>query len=241
MARTVDTAAHALRREEFLDAAQRLLETKGYERMSVQDVLAETGASKGAFYHYFASKQALLEAVVTRIVENVAAHLAPVAEADERPAVERLRRFFAALGGWKTGRRDLIVAVMRVWHSDANAVARRRLRAATKDVVAPLLAGVVASGIEERVFAPADPERLSRALVSLVQGLEDELSDLFFAVESGAADLAEVRSTVAAYTTAMERTVGAPEGSLELVDDKTLRAWFGPRRATATRKAGGNR
>ena len=32
MARTVNEAAHALRRDEFLDVAQRLLETKGYEQ-----------------------------------------------------------------------------------------------------------------------------------------------------------------------------------------------------------------
>ena len=55
--------AHAVRRDEFVDAAQRLIQSPGYEQMSVQDVLDELGASKGAFYHYFDSKEALLEAV----------------------------------------------------------------------------------------------------------------------------------------------------------------------------------
>ena len=43
MARTVDTEAHAVRREAFVDAAQRLMQAKGYEQMSVQDVLDEVG------------------------------------------------------------------------------------------------------------------------------------------------------------------------------------------------------
>ena len=64
MARTVDTGAHAVRREAFVDTAQRLMQAKGYEQMSVQDVLDELDASRGAFYHYFDSKAALLEAVV---------------------------------------------------------------------------------------------------------------------------------------------------------------------------------
>jgi AcrR family transcriptional regulator len=53
---------HRQRRDTFLDAAQRLVQTKGYERMTVQDVLDDVGTSKGAFYHYSDSKQALLEA-----------------------------------------------------------------------------------------------------------------------------------------------------------------------------------
>jgi AcrR family transcriptional regulator len=72
VARTVDQVAHALRRDEFLDVAQRLLETKGYEQVSIQDVLREVGTSKGAFYHYFSSKQALLDAVVQRVAEAIA-------------------------------------------------------------------------------------------------------------------------------------------------------------------------
>ena len=61
MARTLDPAAHAVKRDTFLDAAQRLIKTKGYEALSVQDVLAAVGTSKGAFYHYFDSKAALLD------------------------------------------------------------------------------------------------------------------------------------------------------------------------------------
>ena len=70
MARTLNPAAHAVRRDAFVDAAQRLIQAKGYEEMSIQDVLDELGASRGAFYHYFDSKAALLEAVVERMVDD---------------------------------------------------------------------------------------------------------------------------------------------------------------------------
>ena len=47
--------------------------------MSVQDVLDEVDASRGAFYHYFDSKVALLDAVVERIVDQATAEIEPVA------------------------------------------------------------------------------------------------------------------------------------------------------------------
>ena len=48
MARTVNVAVHAVRREAFVEAAQRLMQTKGYEQMSIQDLLDELDASRGA-------------------------------------------------------------------------------------------------------------------------------------------------------------------------------------------------
>jgi TetR/AcrR family transcriptional regulator, transcriptional repressor for nem operon len=56
-----------VRRTEILDVAQRLLVTRGYEEMGVQDILDELQISKGAFYHYFDSKLALLAAVIDRM------------------------------------------------------------------------------------------------------------------------------------------------------------------------------
>jgi len=38
--------------------------TTGFEQMSVQDILDELKISKGAFYHYFDSKLALLDGLV---------------------------------------------------------------------------------------------------------------------------------------------------------------------------------
>jgi len=52
MARTDKAvAAQAIRREAFVDAGLRLIQVKGYDQMSVQDVLDELDLSKGAFYH----------------------------------------------------------------------------------------------------------------------------------------------------------------------------------------------
>ena len=49
MARTLDPVAHAVRRDAFLDAAEALIRAKGYDEMSIQDVLDAVGASRGAF------------------------------------------------------------------------------------------------------------------------------------------------------------------------------------------------
>lgn len=198
--------------------------------MSIQDVLTEAGASKGSLYHYFGSKQALLEAVVERLADRTAAVLAPVASDSSLAALDKLQRFFAALASWKLERRELLVALLRVWYSDDNAVVRQKLRHGIADRIAPVLALIVDRGREEGVFTAAYPDQAGRVIVSLVQDLNDRLADLFITYERERGDLRDVEDTVSAYTEALERILGVQGGSVVLVEMATLRPWFEPER-----------
>ena len=115
MARTLDPVAHAVRRDAFVDAAQRLIQAKGYEQLSIQEVLDEVGASKGAFYHYFDSKAALLEAVVERMVDARRPRSSRVARRPEPDGPREVRRLFSAASRrWKAERKDLLLARARL-------------------------------------------------------------------------------------------------------------------------------
>src|ERR1700694_6237799 len=96
MARTLNVELHKVRRDAFLDVAQRLIQTKGYELMTIQDVLDELETSRGALYHYFDSKQALLDGVVDRFADRGMSAVAPIMAAPDVPALRKLER---VLGG----------------------------------------------------------------------------------------------------------------------------------------------
>jgi TetR/AcrR family transcriptional repressor of nem operon len=51
-------------RERIVTTAEKLILEQGYAGTSLQDILAATGLTKGAFFHHFADKQALGTAVV---------------------------------------------------------------------------------------------------------------------------------------------------------------------------------
>ncbi len=55
-------------RETIVAAAKRLMQIKGYHATSLDDVLTESGSGKGAFYHYFRSKEDLGHAILDEIV-----------------------------------------------------------------------------------------------------------------------------------------------------------------------------
>jgi AcrR family transcriptional regulator len=59
-------------RQRLVATAARLFTDRGYDATSIEDILAETGVSRGALYHHFDSKEAVLEAVLREIEAEVA-------------------------------------------------------------------------------------------------------------------------------------------------------------------------
>src|SRR5258706_2118938 len=84
-----------LRRSEILDCAQALFLARGYDNASLNEVIAVAGVSKGAFYHYFASKEALLEALAGRVAQGAPGHGADVLDAPRLDALPPLNPFMA--------------------------------------------------------------------------------------------------------------------------------------------------
>jgi len=62
-------------RERILRVAERLMTDQGYSATSVDQVIAEAGSSKGAFFHHFRSKTDLAVQLVQRYVATDLAHL----------------------------------------------------------------------------------------------------------------------------------------------------------------------
>ena len=226
MARIVNKEEYEIRQNEILDAALRLVYTKGYDQMSIQDLLAEVHISKGAFYHYFDSKQALLEALIERMARQVIQLLIPIVQDEHLPAPEKLHRVFDAASRWKTDRKDVMLNLVNVWYADENAILRLKAQAAVLPLIAPLLTTIVCQGVQEGSFHTPFPEHSSGIVFSLLQGFGDSLVKLISQPEIHPQDLQYLETLSASYQDAVERILGASSGSLPLFDTAILREWF---------------
>ena len=227
MARTVNATLRTVRRDAFLDVAQRFVQTKGFDAMSIQDVLDELDASKGAFYHYFDSKQALLEAVVERFADAALVTIAPVLNDAHLPAIRKLERIFSGIASFKAQQKEFVLRIIEVWNSDGNAIVREKLRRLTVNRLVPLLSVVIEQGIKEGEFAAQSPGETAMVLTSVMLGFQQQANDLFIARQAGTIGFDVVLRAVAANTEAYERILGIPKGSLTIIDEPTLRFWFG--------------
>ena len=69
-------------REALLDATDRLLAERGYQKMTIDDLAREVGIGKGSVYLHFSSKEEIALSHIDRIVERLKERLKIIAEKD---------------------------------------------------------------------------------------------------------------------------------------------------------------
>jgi len=226
MARVVKEEEYAAKRKEILDVARQLVFSKGYGQMSIQDILDALKISKGAFYHYFDSKPALLDGLLEVMIAEGEAVLTPVATDPELGAIEKFTRYFNVAGRFKTERKEFLLALLRVWYADGNAIVRQKQQTLAVDHVAPLVATMIRQGVEEGVFTVRHPEQTAKVIMALAVSVGDAWATLLLAPEPPPDAEQQIVNSVAAYSEAVERVLGAPPGSLPLMNDELVKEWL---------------
>lgn len=85
----------ATTRDLILDAAQALFAQRGFSATPIKEIAAGAGVNSALLYYYFADKETLYRAMLSRVVETLLASLASRLEGVTDPA-EAIRRFAAA-------------------------------------------------------------------------------------------------------------------------------------------------
>jgi TetR/AcrR family fatty acid metabolism transcriptional regulator len=105
------------RRDELLAAAVRVFARKGYHTSRVSDIAAEAGVSHGLVYHYFASKDDVLETIFRENWGPIAVAIGEIAETDES-AREQLRKVATlVLHAWRRDPETVRVLVREISRS----------------------------------------------------------------------------------------------------------------------------
>jgi AcrR family transcriptional regulator len=216
VARTVNAAAHQSKREAILDHAAMLVRTVGYEEMSIQDLIDGLGISRGALYHYFDSKQAVMEALVDRMGNVAVETLLPIIRDPDLTALEKFRRYVNGSIMIKAGSQELITDLIRAWQREENLRIRHKVAAATLDRTAPMiLEPIIRQGVAEKTFDTAYPAQTARIIAGIWLGLADSLI-MLIAQDADESVIEQVTTLISATTTGIERILGAPEGSLHI-------------------------
>jgi AcrR family transcriptional regulator len=155
-------------RGRILDAAVRKFAIAGYDAASVDDICAEAGVSKGAFYHHFPTKQAIFLALMQGWLATINLGLEAV-HADTIP--ETLIQMTDLLPGVFAAAEDRLPMFLEFW------LQASRDETVWKAVIAPYrdyqehFAGLIDEGIAEGSLKPTDAHVAAQVIVSLAVGL----------------------------------------------------------------------
>lgn len=224
MGRTIDIEAHRQKREAILDVLESLIVSKGYEQLTIADIMSGAAISKGAFYHYFQSKADVLSALLDRRIELWRELLTPVVEAD-RPALARLNEFLAVIAQRKTAERALLLEVAATVYADENAGVHMRARTAAADLFLPFVQQLLGEARGEGTVRIDDPAATAGVVVALIQDLSDRTGHALVAMADGADESGWLGRLTTAYVGALHRVLGVEPGVLSFLDQGALQAW----------------
>ena len=214
------------RRSELITTAQQLFYTKGYERTSVSDIVKAVGVAQGTFYYYFDSKTAVLEAVVAELIAQTQAILQEIVADETLAAIPKWIQAFQVANNWKIERKDEMIALLHLLHRDENVLLQYKMRMQATQVLSPELAKIAAQGVKEGVFETESIQDSVEIALAITQPFSDTIYSTVLNPDKYDDPATLAGRKLASVQTAIERVLNAPPGSLPLIDEQILAAWF---------------
>jgi len=192
------------RRQEIIATARELFQTQEYQNTSMNNIMEKLNIAKGTIYHYFKSKDELLEAVVENIIEEDIAHKQALLQDVSANALEKFRLLITSNDA--TEENDRILSYL---HQPGNVAMHTRLLAVAIEKQAQLYANVLEEGCEEGIFEIENPLECAEFLLAGIQFLTD------MGVYPWKQD--DLMRRIKAYPALVEAQLKAPKGSFNFL------------------------
>jgi len=160
------------RTREILAAARRLMQSRGVEAVTMEEIAAAAGVAKGTVYLYFQGKEVLVQALISQVGEQILTDIEAVVAAPGAPP-EKIQQVAAVLLDYLMRERALFPAYARdILRGGRSAPQTYWLNLQDmEERFVKLVNRVFAEGIAAGRFIPADPRLLTFLLRGMVRAV----------------------------------------------------------------------
>ena len=155
-------------RSRILESSVKLFSERGFNSASVDDICTEAEISKGAFYHHFASKQALFLALLDgwlKIVDTA------IEASKDKTAPETFMQMAEAFPYIFETAGDHLPMFMEFWMQASRDEKIWQASIAPYRRYHKYFTSLIKKGVEEGSFVNVDPQIASRLIISAAMGL----------------------------------------------------------------------
>lgn len=195
------------RREEIIKAARELFHSKAYDKATMQELMKTLNIAKGTIYHYFSSKEDLLEAVVEDLIDGELKKKEVLIRDCRRRHLDAVQtiRMLATKDRMSEENEEILDAL----HQPGNIIIHARQLGRYLTKLAPIYGSVIEAGCEEGIFKTNYPLECAEFLLAGIQFLTDVG---FYPWKDE-----DIARRMAAFPSLLEDLLSAPKGAFDFL------------------------
>ncbi len=160
-----------VRRKEIVEAARQLFQSQDYESTTMSALMKKLDIAKGTIYHYFASKEGLLEAVVADLIDEDMREKEQLMNSPEVRSLDALGKFRTLVTTETIAHGS--ARILDELHRPGNTIVHARQLGRYLTMLAPMYAAVVREGCEQGIFETERPLETAEFLLAGIQFITD--------------------------------------------------------------------
>jgi AcrR family transcriptional regulator len=203
-------------REELLNTAFKLFFEKGYDNTSVNAIIKVVGVTKGAFYHYFESKEDLLTEISVRYATKQVQFIEDTRKRKDLSGLEKLNKIIHQMYVYKIENKENRSMMFEIQQSNSNVLLQKRISEIICDLAKKEYSLIISEGVAQGDFHTVHTDEAGAFLMNLAILLNQEISKYVFKTEKTKEDKEQIIKTLEFYEEVYNGVLGAQPGSVEL-------------------------
>lgn len=193
------------RKNEILDAAEKLFGTKGFDSTSTNDILNEIGIARGTLYYYFKSKEEILDAMIGRMMSRLIEKAKLVVAQKNVPVLQRLTMMMLSLN---VSDGSFGHELLKQMHKPQNALMHQKMEKSLLSCFNSIITELIKEGITQGICRTDYPEEVAEMTFLYAATVFDGLMEH---------SEQEKQRKIAAFIYNLERLLNVEQGSMKSV------------------------
>ena len=204
-------------RNKILETAHLFFSEKGYDKTSVTDIINKLGISKGAFYHYFNSKDAVLDAI---ILGYTAEAVDMIYEIVYDPSLNGLEKYIKMLTEAQARRKknaERFSFLIQLFLNEENLLFRHRYTEKILELIKPPFILILQQGVKDGLFTINHPDETAELIIRLGNIYRTKIAILSLTLTDNPNNLLKIQSIIEFMQDTVERLLGLDSGKLDII------------------------
>ena len=158
------------KKDQILDTSLQLFMKKGFDATSISDILSQLDIARGTLYYHFESKEAIMDAIIERLLNQVLEKIEKLMTNDSLSQTEKFMGFFTSINLTQlTGDEEIV----DYFNQPQNALFHEKSNRLLIKKLSPVLAQIISEGMESWLFDTPYPAETAELILVGITGFVD--------------------------------------------------------------------